>query len=167
MNPARHALLLALGFALAGCGSWPAADIADDATPAPVTELQGAESDPRTVLAYHARARRLAGAELAREQEAARRAYLKSRSDGGRMRYALVLAVPGASAADEAKALEAMEPVTRNAASPMHGLALLATGLLQERRRLDAQAQGLQQKLDALLELERNMTGREGGQRKR
>jgi uncharacterized protein (DUF3084 family) len=42
------------------------------------------------------------------------------------------------------------------------------TASLQEQRRLDAQAQGLQQKLDAMLELERNMTGRDSGvQRKR
>ena len=42
------------------------------------------------------------------------------------------------------------------------------TGMLQEQRRLDVQAQGLQQKLDVMLELERSMTGREGGvQRKR
>jgi hypothetical protein len=42
------------------------------------------------------------------------------------------------------------------------------TGMLQEQRRLDVQAQGLQQKLDAMLELERSMTGRESGvQRKR
>jgi len=40
--------------------------------------------------------------------------------------------------------------------------------MLQEQRRLDVQAQGLQQKLDAMLELERSMTGRESGvQRKR
>jgi hypothetical protein len=84
------------------------------------------------------------------------------------MRYALALAVPGAQAADENRALDALEPLTRNAASPLQGLALLMTASLQEQRRLDAQAQGLQQKLDAMLELERNMTGRDSGvQRKR
>ena len=52
--------------------------------------------------------------------------------------------------------------------SSLQGLALLMTALLQEQRRLDGQAQGLQQKLDAMLELERSMTGREGSaQRKR
>ena len=86
---------------------------------------RGDGTEAGVVLAYHARARKLSGAELAREQEAARRAYVKSRSDGNRMRYALVLAVPGATAADETRALEAVEPLTRNAASPLHGLALL------------------------------------------
>ena len=37
------------------------------------------------------------------------------------------------------------------------------TAFLQEQRRLEAGAQGLQQKLDALMSLERSMTGREGG----
>jgi len=149
---------------LAGCGTWRGSDGADHA--APVSDLRGDAVD--TALAYYAQARKLSGVELVREQEAARRAYLKSRSDGNRMRYALVLALPGAATADEARALDAMEPLTRNAASPLHGLAMLVTTMLQEQRRLDVQAQGLQQKLDAMLELERNMTGREGGaQRKR
>ena len=67
--------------------------------------------------------------------------------------------------------------MARNNASALRGLALLMTALLQEQRRLDGHAQGLQQKLDALLghaqglqqkldallSLERNMTGRDGG----
>lgn len=155
---------------LAGCGAWRSTDTVED--PAAVSDLRsdlrGDTTEPGTALAYHAKVRKLGGAELLREQEAARRALTRSRTDGNRMRYALALAVPGAPAADEARALETLEPLTRNAASPLHGLALLMTGLLQEQRRLDAQAQGLQQKLDAMLELERSMTGREGGvQRKR
>jgi hypothetical protein len=151
---------------LAGCGALRGIDAGED--PAAVTDLRGDGTEAGAALAYHARVRKLSGAELAREQETARRAYVKSRSDGNRMRYALVLAVPGATAADETRALEAVEPLTRNAASPLHGLAVLVTAFLQEQRRLDAQAQGLQQKLDAMLELERRMTGREGSaQRKR
>lgn len=163
MKTLAAGLLLLL---LAGCGAWRGSDAVDD--PVAVAELRGDGTEAGAALAYYARARKLSGAELAREQEAARRALARTRSDGNRMRYALVLAVPGAPAADETRALETLEPVTRNAASPLHGLAVLVTAFLQEQRRLDAQAQGLQQKLDAMLELERNMTGREGGaQRKR
>jgi hypothetical protein len=151
---------------LAGCGALRGGDAGED--PAAVTDLRGDGTDTGAALAYYARTRKLSGTELAREQETARRAYVKSRSDANRMRYALALAVPEAPAADEARALEVLEPLTRNAASPLHGLALLVTAFLQEQRRLDVQAQGLQQKLDALLELERSMTGREGSaQRKR
>lgn len=158
MRMARAGWLLLM---LAGCSSWQAPG--SDPGVAAVAEFRADGSDAGAMLAYHARVSRLSGAELGREQEAARRAYLKARSDGSRTRYALALAVPGATVADETRALEALEPVARNAASPLHGLALLVTSFLQEQRRLDAQAQGLQQKLDALLELERSMTGREGG----
>ena len=54
-----------------------------------------------------------------------------------------------------------LEPVSRNGDSELHGLALLVKAFLQEQRRLDTNAQNLQQKLDALLTLERNMTGRD------
>ena len=152
---------------LAGCAVSRTADVTDE--PAAVSELRNeAGNDVAAVMAFYARTRKLSATDLAREQETARRAQLRSRSDGNRMRYALVLAVPGAPAADETRALETLEPLTRNTASPLHGLALLITTFLQEQRRLDAQAQGLQQKLDAMLELERSMTGRDGGvQRKR
>jgi hypothetical protein len=75
----------------------------------------------------------------------------------------MLLTLPGAAAGDDARALELLEPVTRSADSGLRGLALLMTAFLQEQRRLEAGAQGLQQKLDALLSLERSMTGREGG----
>jgi hypothetical protein len=162
MRAARAGWLLLL---LAGCSSWQAPGGGQRA--ATVAETRNDAADHGSPLAYHARVSRLAGAELGREQEAARRAYLKARSDASRMRYALALAVPGATAADQTRALETLEPVTRNAASSQHGLALLVTAFLQEQRRLEAQAQGLQHKLDALLELERSMTGREGGAHKK
>lgn len=146
---------------LAGCGALRGGGTVDD--PAAVADLRSETTEPAAVLAYYVKLRKLGSTELLREQDTARRALLRSRSDGNRMRYALALAVPGAPAADENRALEALEPLTRNAASPLHGLALLLTNSLQEQRRLDAQAQGLQQKLDAMLELERNMTGRDGG----
>lgn len=155
---------------LAACGAMRGNEAGEE--PAAVTDLRGdARSDagdPGAALAYYAKLRRMGGADLQREQDTARRALTRLRSDGNRMRYALSLTVPGATAADDNRALETLEPLVRNPASPLHGLALLMTGLLQEQRRLDGQAQGLQQKLDAMLELERSMTGREGGvQRKR
>lgn len=152
---------------LAGCAVSQQTEVAEE--PAAVSELRSeAGGEAGAVLAFYARVRKLPATELAREQDAARRAVTRSRNDGNRMRYALVLAVPGAPAADETRALETVEPLTRNTASPLHGLAVLLTTMLQEQRRLDTQAQGLQQKLDAMLELERSMTGRDGGaQRKR
>ena len=159
-----------LVFLLAACGVLRGNDAGEDtAAGADLRTDQRVDTgEPGAALTYYAKVRRLNGLELQREQEAARRALTRSRSDGNRMRYALALTVPGAPAADDNRALETLEPLTRNAASPLQGLALLMTGLLQEQRRLDGQAQTLQQKLDAMLELERSMTGRESGvQRKR
>lgn len=114
-------------------------------------------------LAYHAQLRRAGARELQQEQELARRIFLKSADDRARMRYALAMTMPGASAADVARALDALDPLTRNAEAPLHGLALLLSAQLQEQRRSEMQAQALQHKLDALLELERSMTSRDSG----
>lgn len=149
--------------ALSGCGAigGPGRD-----APAGVKDMRGAGVDE--MLAEYVRLRRLPAAELAREQENARAEYNRLRTDINRVRYALSLAVPGAAPNDEVRALDALDPLVRNGTSRWHGLAVLVSGFLQEQRRSDRRARDLQQKLDALLNLERKMTGREsGGARKR
>lgn len=160
MNALRGLALLPL-LALAACGVLRGTDTGEG--PAAAVEMRGDASEIGKVLAYYVQTRKLAGPELVREQEAARRALAQTRSDANRLRYALVLAVPGVTAQDEGRALEALEPVVRKSDSGLHGLALLVTAFLQEHRRLDGNAQDLQQKLDALMTLERSMTGRESG----
>lgn len=128
----------------------------------PVEHPRGEVAELEKVLDYYAQARQMAAPELAREQEAARRALARARTDANRVRYALLLTLPGSTATgDEARALELLEPVARGDGA-LRGLAMLMMTLLQEQRRLETQAQGLQQKLDALLTLERSMTGRDG-----
>jgi hypothetical protein len=126
------------------------------------------------------RLRRLSSAELAREQDSARQAFNQTRSDAARIRYAMALAVPGATGA-ETGALELLEPLAKNPAVPLHGLAFLLSAYIQEQRRLASQLQGLQQnmqglqqnvqalqqKLDALRSLERSLTEREAATPKR
>jgi len=154
-------LLVALVLMLSACDTLRGVDAGD--APSAVTDLPGESAEVSKALVYYARARKLAGPELAREQEAARRALARTRTDANRVRYALMLTVPGAAAQDDGRVMELLEPVTRNGDSALHGLALLVTAFLQERRRLDGNVQNLQQKLDALLTLERSMTGREAG----
>lgn len=149
---------------LVGCTTMRPADPGGPGTPV-VEESRG--DDAAKVLAYYAQLRQMSGPELAREHEAARRALAKSRSDANRLRYALLLTLPGAPATEEPRVLELLEPVMRNSDSALRGLAALMTGFLQEQRRLETSAQGLQQKLDALLTLERNMSRDSGGTRKR
>lgn len=149
---------------LAACGVLPPAE--PGSATAPVVEEQRGDEAAK-VLAYYAQVRQLSGQELAREHESARRALAKTRSDANRLRYALLLTLPGAPATDEPRAQELLEPVTRSNDAALRGLALMMMNSLQEQRRLETHAQGLQQKLDGLLTLERNMTRDGSGTRKR
>ena len=171
----RHGWLVLPVLLLAGCTVMLPADPVSPgglgglggSTPPVVEEARGDATDAAKVLAYYAQVRQLTGVELAREHESARRALAKSRSDANRLRYALLLTLPGAPATEEPRVQELLEPVTRNGDSALRGLALMMMASLQEQRRLETSAQGLQQKLDALLTLERNMTRDGSGTRKR
>jgi hypothetical protein len=126
------------------------------------------------LLTEFERLRRVPPTEIAREQEAARLAFNQNRSDAARMRLAMALAMPGV-AGTETSALELLEPLVKNPALSLHGLAFLLATYIHEQRRLAAQVQGLQQnvqglqqnvqglqqKLDALRTLERSLTERE------
>jgi len=117
-------------------------------------------SDVDILVNEFQRLRKLPGSDIAREQEAARQALLQSRSDTARVRYAMTLALPGTVPGDDARALETLEPVVRNGSSALNGLAVLLASYIQEQRRLGAQVQALQQKLDALRSLERSLSER-------
>lgn len=160
----RPAWILLPALLLAGCTTMRPADPVST-IPAVIEDNRGDEA--AKVLAYYAQMRQLTGQELAREHESARRALAKTRSDANRLRYALLLTLPGAPATEEPRAQELLEPVTRSSDGALRGLALLMIASLQEQRRLETSAQGLQQKLDALLTLERNMTRDGSGTRKR
>jgi hypothetical protein len=145
--------------ALAGCGVLPGLESQE---PAPWTQA-GARppaSDVDNLLAYFQHIRKVPAAELGKEHEAARQAFLSSRTDLDRVRLAMLLSLPGSALSDEPRALELLDPVAKNPGGKFYGLAVLLAANLQERRRLDANTQGLQQKLDALMSLERNMIER-------
>jgi hypothetical protein len=126
------------------------------------------------LLSEFERLRRLTPAELAREQESARQAFNQLRSDASRLRLAMALGVPG-NAGTEERALEVLDPLVKNPAMSLHGLAFLLAAYIQEQRRLTSHmqglqqnvqglqqnVQGLQQKLDALRTLERSLTERD------
>ena len=117
-------------------------------------------SDADSLLLYYQHVRKLSGAELGREHDVARQAYNRARSDFNRVRFAMVLSLPNTGHSDETRALELLDPVAKNQNGPLRGLAYLLASQLQERKRIDASAQGLQQKLDALRSLERSLIER-------
>ena len=144
--------------ALAGCSALhgPDAEIAPGTQTVPAQAADGAE----TLLVYYQHLRKLSGGDLSRELESARHAYVRTRADYERVRFAMVLSLPGYPFSDEARAIELLDPVSKNPNGQLQSLAFLLAAHLQERRRLDASAQGLQQKLDALKTLERSMIER-------
>jgi hypothetical protein len=117
-------------------------------------------SDAESLLLYFQHVRKLSGADLSREHDAARQAYARARTDFNRVRLAIALSLPGTSFYDETRALDLYDTVAKHEGGRLQGLALLLGWHLQEQKRLTASAQGLQQKLDALRSLERSMIER-------
>ena len=136
--------------------------------PTPVTVTRGtpdavhADTSSDGLLRYFAYVRKLQGAELAKEHDAARQLYSAARTNFNRVRYAILLSIPGASFSDDASALDALDPLLKNQNSVLYGVAFMLNGVIQEQRR----AQGLQQKLDALKSLEKDLLERGGVKRK-
>lgn len=126
--------------------------------PPAVTEVpvRPAVSDSDTLLGYFDQVRKLPAADFAREVEFVRRLYAKARTDVVRLRYAMLLATTPASPADEARAAELLDPVLKSADANLRSLAFLLNAQLQEQRRVQA----LQQKLDALLSLDKTLIER-------
>lgn len=149
---------------LAGCSGMQREEAAQTEAPvvpaAPPSPPQRRASDAELLLSYFGQLRKLSGPDLAREHDAARQAYGGARSDYNRVRLAMVVSLANTPFHDEPRALDLLEPVAKGADSQLSGLAGLLVCQIEERRRLDASAQGLQQKLDALKSLERNMIER-------
>lgn len=162
---ARSLVMLAGAALAAGCAPLPTVekDEPQRVEKQPAVVRPGtvpAQSDAESLLAYYQQVKGMSGVELSREHETARQAYVRSRTEFNRVRFALMLSLPNTTFSDDGRALELLEPVSRNFNGQLHGLASLLVAHLQERKRLDSNVQGLQQKLDALKSLERSMIER-------
>lgn len=120
-------------------------------------------SESEKLLAYFEWAQRLRAAELSKEREHVRLEMSAKPSDVNRLRFALVLAVPGGGTADDAQALEALDPVVSNRSSPLRTFAIMLRTLLAELHRAETEEAELRRKLDSLKALEKSLGGREGG----
>jgi hypothetical protein len=152
-----------------------------DAGPTDVDRAPAADAGPSDVdklLEYHQRALTLKGQELTREYDKVRIDYDKDASDLHRMRLALMLTIPGSGFRDDAAAVGLLQPILKGSGRPESSLRplaqLLQSHLLELRRVDDAlltqsaklrdeqrRAEALQQKLEALLEMEMKMMERE------
>lgn len=156
------ALLAAGCVALAGCAVLNSLNSQESLEPAPWVQAGTPQptSDSESLLLYYQHLRKLPGTELGREHETVRQAYTRSRTDFNRVRYAMVLSLPNTAFADDNRAQELFDAVAKNPAARLQGLAQMLSSNLQEQRKLTASLQGMQQKLDALKSLERNMIER-------
>jgi hypothetical protein len=164
MNGKTLALAGSLALFAAGCGT-PGVDapaVSESTAPAvePEPEVKAparpAMSDSETLLAYFDYVRKLPVAEYAKEVDLVRKLYARVRTDVVRMRYAILLSAPAAGPGDEARAVELLDPLVKSADAQLRPLATLLSTQIQEQRR----AQGLQQKLDALMSLDKSMIER-------
>ena len=136
------------------------------APPAPPIALPEPPAATRA-LQFFSQLRQRPQRDLRHEQERLRKAFAASRSEHDRIRLALALSVPGASAAEETQALELLEPLVRDSRSEYHDLASLVAALLTEQRRRHDQALALQHKLDRIKALEREMQERSSARNSR
>ena len=113
-------------------------------------------SDSETLLSYVDHVRKLSAAEFSREVDTVRKLYARVRTDVVRMRYAILLTAPAAPPGEDVRAIELLDPLLKSADAGIRALATLLSTQLQEQRR----AQGLQQKLDALMSLDKTMIER-------
>lgn len=114
-------------------------------------------SDVTALLYYHDYLRGLPADAQVREQERARQAFAKDRSDFHRLQLALALDAPAASAADRRQSMGMLEPLAREVKGHDRDLHLLAQLLYSGNRRSD----DLERKLDAMKDIERNLLPRE------
>jgi hypothetical protein len=115
----------------------------------------------KRLLDYFRSLKKLGSVELAREHDNARAAFARTRSDYDRLRLALVVSLPDTAFNDESRALELVEPMTKSQQSILNDLAILIHAFVSEYRRLEQSLQGMQEKLDALKAMERNLIQRE------
>lgn len=153
----HYALLLTVLAALVTAGCGMLRGVGGDSESWVRTNGPRPTSDSESLLMYFKYVRRLPAAEFAKEHEAVRQLYAKSRSDFNRVRYAMLLSVPGGSSSDDMRALEALDPLLKNPDAALHNLAFVVSAQIQEQRR----GHGLQQKLDALKSLEKNLIERD------
>jgi hypothetical protein len=173
MNGKLLTVCCAVALLLCGCGTRgaPATTAGAKAPPLVETPAAIAEPDSKTqvpapraaaisdgemLLTYLDQVRKLPAAELAKESDQVRKLYAKTRTDVVRLRYAILLSALATSPGDDARTAELLDPVLKGTDASLRALAFLLSAQFQEQRR----AHALQQKLDALMSLDKTMIER-------
>lgn len=137
-----------------------------------------ARSENDRLLDYYRRVTQLKPPDISREYENVKKAFEKQPGDSRRIQLSMLLSLPGTTFRDDTAALALLQSWTRdkrNDDSALRPLAAMMQSYLQDLRRTDdalqtqnsklrdeqRRAEALQQKLEALLEMEMKMIERE------
>lgn len=160
---------IALAAAAGGCAQFQGAAPAPSgpasvSAPTPGMEYLKENAEVSALLAYYQDLLAMTPEELRGEHQGASQAFARDRSELGRLRLALLMCVPGAAWRDDARLLALLDgAASRNAPpdSPRRQFIVLLQKLVGERQREQKRADELQQKLDAMLTIERSLRGRQ------
>jgi len=143
-------MLLALALLLGGC-----AGLRTPIQP----EGEAEERQVMQLIGYAQRVPAMTAEQQRREYSANNQAYAKDKDAMNRMRLALLLATPGASGQDAARAASLLEPLATpgDAPGPLRSLARLLYLQLNERVSEQKRASQMREQIDALKEVERTM----------
>ena len=185
MRGARNLACLALSVGLAGCGmitlkpQKPAetAEAPRSQPQTPQPRIIRIESDVEKLVQYFEQIKGYAAPQLSQEYERVRQGYMSEKSDFLRLKLVLFAILPSASAAEHARGLGLIEPLLKDTteSSPTRSFAQLLYAVLSEQKKLEEGVQGLnlklkegqrreqalQEKLDALKEMETTLMERE------
>jgi len=142
--------LIAIALLLAGCAGLQ------------IPNLPHSEPEERQVIQLIDYAQRIATAsaeEQRRELSASNQVFARDKDAMSRLRLALLLATPGASVHDAARAASLLEPLATSgdAASPLRSLARLLYAQLNERMSEQKRASQSREQLEARKEAERTL----------
>lgn len=146
----RNGFLLAIALLLAGCAGLR------------IPSLPDGEPEERQVIHlidYAQRVATMTADQQRDEYSTSNQAFTKDKDAISRMRLALLLATPGISIQDPARAASLLEPMTTpsNATSPLHSLARLLNAQLNERGNEQKRANQMREQIEARKEAERTL----------
>ncbi len=149
----RNGMLLTIALLLAGCSGLRIPG-------APEGELE--ERQVIQLIGYAQRVAAMTAEQQRREYSAGNQAFARDKDAMSRMRLALLLATPGASVHDAARAASLLEPLAApgDAANPLRTLARLLYVQLSERASEHKRANQMREQLEALKEVERTIMER-------
>jgi hypothetical protein len=141
----------------------PAVQTLPPPLPQEIVILDPAAEELKAILMYFTLISRLSANDVRREYDTARAAFAANPSEANRLRLALVLSLATNPSKDERRAMDLLEPMTKDLRgnyTPLRGLALVTHTLIREQQKLGTSVQALKEKLDALMSLEKSLTER-------